>query len=619
MPRRNHAPAIESANSLQTWLYFGLLGEVLDTKIDRAQFRTEDVTGDACFSSSSIGPLLSAWSQQIAQQTWSHDQIALKAWSDRIWNLTWDVRQIVIRTVRALTLHRLSDSPSQSLSRVCLSIAALGEYIVQVLVDVCIHRDVREPNDQNWRHFGYADCGRLVWEMMVAQGWCPHKLAQYDSENKPSIGKLWYFANSRPPRADKTHQKCTVKSCVWLQADVATYQTKHSEENCDCEWYGPAVDKLANGIRCGKQQAVVVNEGFVTGQVHLSLQDISTGMPYVAISHVWADGHGNLTHNTLPQCTLRKIREYVNGLPRQDTSRSMPFWMDTLCLPRYPIEVRRKALQTLNEPFKRATYVLVIDSYLTGVPVKDMEPIEILARVTACDWNQRLWTFLEGRVGRSIWFQFRDRAVNLHDAVMIDWRRTHFNIPSLPSNGVETSMIGAYMGTQIIQDGVVGRLWNEIPSIRIALKTRATSRAADEPLCLGALLGLEMERILASDDAKKMQVLWSLMEKVPVGLVFSNAPKKLTGKGFRWAPSSLMGALDVERWEGSNVLIGELTAKPSSEGLFARLPGLLFPASHEKDTDNGRILVLRSCDAKKVPMIVRSFCSRAGKTNGTNV
>lgn len=70
--------------------------------------------------------------------------------------------------------------------------------------------------------------------------------------------------------------------------------------------------------------------------------------------------------------------------------------MDTLCLPRRPLELRRKALITLNEPFEYATHVLVLDIYLRRLCVETMGSVEILARISSSRWTQPLWMFIEG-------------------------------------------------------------------------------------------------------------------------------------------------------------------------------------------------------------------------------
>lgn len=51
-----------------------------------------------------------------------------------------------------------------------------------------------------------------------------------------------------------------------------------------------------------------------------------------------------------------------------------------------------------------------------------MSVIEVVARIEASSWSQRLWTFEEGRLGRRVWFLFRDRAVELFRLVENGWR-----------------------------------------------------------------------------------------------------------------------------------------------------------------------------------------------------
>ena len=227
----------------------------------------------------------------------------------------------------------------------------------------------------------------------------------------------------------------------------------------------------------------------------------------------------------------------------------MPFWMDTLCLPRMPLELRRKGLLTFGDSFKNATHVLVIDSYLRNLRVSEMDPVELIARIGISKWNQRLWTLCEGRLGKSVWFQFSDRAVNIVE-IMETWRARFSYVPCLPSNDVYDCIIGNYSTTTLFSGEHYGLELQQIPELRSTLSTRATSWKYDEALCLGNIMSLDMNTITNAADEQKMQTFWSLVEKIPVGLAFSHARRKLVSDGYRWAPSSLMGEVETKRYAG---------------------------------------------------------------------
>lgn len=83
-----------------------------------------------------------------------------------------------------------------------------------------------------------------------------------------------------------------------------------------------------------------------------------------------------------------------------------------------------------------------------------------------------------------------------------------------------------------------------------------------------------------------MPTLWRKQARVPTGLVFSKATRKLEQKGLHWAPKSFLGLTPIlggheDSWYGPNNLSRQLTATPSDRGLLMRLPGaMLHPELH---------------------------------------
>lgn len=73
-----------------------------------------------------------------------------------------------------------------------------------------------------------------------------------------------------------------------------------------------------------------INDDDNSGKIKLVAADLDS--PYVAISHVWSDGLGNLTKNALPKCQLLRLSSLVQNLP-QRSSRIDRFWLDTICVP----------------------------------------------------------------------------------------------------------------------------------------------------------------------------------------------------------------------------------------------------------------------------------------------
>jgi hypothetical protein len=571
----------EIGGFLQAWLYQGLLSQFLGQPVDLRLFQRaqEESHGPVQFTSKHLGDMVSARSVQVIEEEWSLYQSNLESWKDRLDACLLLARDVVLRLV-----HSLDGQPEDPLSLVCLSVAVLGEYLYQSLKDVFIKRGLPGPVRQTWRLVDWADCGMPLIVLMTRRGWCPNKLAAFDAEGLKSISKLWYFANIEPPGARESHSQCTAESCQLLQVDLHEYKASHLNAHCQCPLRGPDPELLANAVQKGLVPLVTLSADCPT-KLNIELADETT--KYVAISHVWADGNGNLEANSLTECHLDQIRTYLDALAGSESRTTLPFWMDTLCLPRHPVELRRKGIVAFNDVFRNASIVLVLDSYLQRLSSKSMSPTDLLARVSISGWTQRLWTFSEGRMGTNVRFQFQDRAVDLFQAVD-QWRETFFRIPALASHEIDLATIGNFSAVRIMPgEFFEGRLL-DLPTLRYALGTRSTSWDADEPICLAGILGLDIGRISQVEDSQRMKVLWSSLRKLPAGLAFSRASRKLTTEGYRWAPASLMGDLKVQRWGGPEPLFAKLDATPSEAGLIMQCPGVLWAARHGNDAKSVR-------------------------------
>ncbi|RMZ92225.1 hypothetical protein DV736_g553, partial [Chaetothyriales sp. CBS 134916] len=305
---------------------------------------------------------------------------------------------------------------------------------------------------------------------------------------------------------------------------------------------------------------------------------------FVAISHVWADGMGNQTDNRLPACILDQLQECVNAVMCKEEANecnvNVPFWIDTLCLPRRPMELRRKGIANMSEAFKGASVVLVMDSYLRDVDSTAISGMEAIARIAVSNWTLRLWTFSEGRLAKRTAFQFRDRAIEplaLVSGGGVEEQQQQIDVFSgSPSDFIMVDILKMYNATATLTAAID---LNNLATLRHSLKTRSTSWQPDEALCLGYILGLDMVKLLEARDSDKMQTFWSIMGPVPLGIAFSDTKTKIQARGYRWAPTSFTGNLEAESWLGPPSLSNKF-AVPSPIGLVSELPALFFNDEH---------------------------------------
>ncbi|OAP60327.1 hypothetical protein AYL99_05329 [Fonsecaea erecta] len=564
------------ASFLQTWLYFGFLSEVTGQLVDSTQFRKETTSGNVRVDSSCLADIVGSWSKLVVEESWSSDPAQMQPWVDHRYGALFHVREIIVNTAAAE-----SRVMPRELMLVCLGIAVLGEYVDQALTEVCRHKGLQPPATQNWWSLLLPNSpADPLLDLMEARGWCPNRIVGLQLRDPRSLGMLWYFANLAPPKAHGEHLDCTPELCTLLQVDLQRYETLHDDKLCRCPFQGPPADTLAAATEKGIVSLVTVAKHPVgSTKVHVTLRERREDCAYVAISHVWADGKGNLSANTLPQCVLRDLQNCANALSSPGVHDDMPFWIDTLCLPREPLELRRKGVAFLSDAFRYATHVLVIDSYLRSFHARSMAPIEVLARILSSDWNRRLWTLSEARLGRRVWVQFKDYAVEIA-GVIERWKNTATRIPCLPSIHVVNHIIEHMAVTTPMSKVRAETTLRQIPQLRLALQTRTTTWGFDEPICLSTVMGVDTRKVVEAPNEQKMQVLWSLVSNIPAGLAFSPATRKLSNSGYRWAPMSLMGDLKLKHpWGGPENLTARHDAKATPRGLEVKLPGILFKAS----------------------------------------
>jgi hypothetical protein len=83
-----------------------------------------------------------------------------------------------------------------------------------------------------------------------------------------------------------------------------------------------------------------------------------------------------------------------------------------------------------------------------NVDSEGCDELEVFARVWCSNWVGRLWTLQEGRLGKRVWFQFRDKAVELKAI----WEA--FTTRPL-SRGADYWHLFRMIATSVLDDGVV--------------------------------------------------------------------------------------------------------------------------------------------------------------------
>lgn len=560
---------------LQNYLYFGLLYEAFGNLCDLSDFlhKNED-SGAVLVTTAPLENLLvhlvSEWKQALESQ----DSHQVQWWSN-LGKITQHIWTIALNTEKRL--YETVVDP-----RIWLSIAELSTTVEEAVRDVFTDLDMEVPKSMffsAWRLPTNPPIGLFLVDAMSKKGWCPIDTRCIDlTTSKP--GTLYYIANLPPPRAHANHSKCSRDRCVEMTINKR-YRTKHDDlcTNTDCKEFENTIDVIR--ILEGDDIPLIVASPNRTEKKDLlfTIVENSPTVDFVAISHVWAEGLGNPHANSLPTCSMQCISTLAGRLPFNSQKTPMPFWIDTICVPIKPEHMRIRAMNRLRRPYQDAKHVLVLDSYLYTQDSASLSCLEILARVLCCIWSRRLWTFQEGRLAKNLWFQFADRAVTMEEVFLgIE--------PTLSSSAIITEMKVAYRGSNPVRNIAVHmniekikREYRPEPTVRDmreSLQARAVSVPSDEALCLFCSMNLDMALVTDLAPEERMPRFWGLVDKIPLGLVFSTAEDKLEQPGLRWAPKSFMGNLESRHWYIEQSLEPRVDGFPTPEGLHMQAPAFLF-------------------------------------------
>jgi hypothetical protein len=593
---------------MQTWLYFGLLSATLGpmwTSGMQQSFLESGPKGERWLNTQCLQSIVADWAGYVAEvpdglrwkaKLWmwqKQDARIASAWFRSIRGLsTIECRDEVHKKYEqfreAMTLIRSVmlfcqrlETEATPLDQV-LALTALGSFLTTTWIRIYQHFYQKPPENLVSLDVGKAMTSTFFHSHMLKMNWCPSDICRI--MGKGGFASLWYHANMRPPRADKDHSACPEEFCLRCQIDkTADYKLSHVKPGCQCglisadlEDLRPVVD--AGGIPVFSLDAENAKKD---AQQTLNVQD-SKSAPYVAISHVWAEGLGNKTDNALHSCQLvGRLFDLVRRLPVPE-AHSRALWIDTICVPVYKRdgELHAKAMNMMKDTYRSAAEVLVLDAYLQSFQIKDASPLEAFSRVVNSSWMQRLWTLQEGRLAQTLYFQFQDGPVELgviYSAIPMR------SFPARPELTVATEVTMGYLAskfhlhkeTQKIHDV----LFEGLLAARNAVMFRALSEPSDEARCLATLLDLDPKRIGDAPEDKRMEALWESFPLVPVSLVFSQAPNKLSTPGFHWAPSTFCGPVAQnlhDWWAGPDHLWTKMEAVPTRLGLLVQLPGLFL-------------------------------------------
>jgi hypothetical protein len=430
---------------MQSWLYFGLIDEILGSHTNRSAFF---VCAETLKSQQ-----LACDSIDIRVHNFLDEQLAL-------YQELENERKKTIQETRSEYIHRcLShafkkcsefeaiDVPADSaLPPVCLSVRLLLLHLQRRFKHLSLKLSASTPLSSTTS----TPLVQMLLERGRTSGICMRTL--YSNGLAFDHATLYYLTSLKRRSDANQHHTCTKTYCQVGDALRADPKAHHRQDGCPCLKRSPPIEKIVKLIRKGDIPLISMTRDAI-GCIQLNVVKCAVDTPYVAISHVWSDDQLCSESNGLYQCQLEWLADSISripqnsrrsalylGLSKRQRPKSQLFWLDTLCVPigdTY-IKVKQQAIDQMDLVYAGASKVLVLDSELQKIYVGKQEitvprrhratsswwlditevPAEkdllmVAAYIFRSNWMSRAWTLQEGYLARDCVLQLSDASVEI--------------------------------------------------------------------------------------------------------------------------------------------------------------------------------------------------------------
>lgn len=415
---RDEVPSLsDAAPFLQAWLWFGLLDNIFDivgVELEPLHFVVDDESLGQRLSTHALHRYFWYWATSEATASDSdreHHADLIKAYIDEAFSVlnAYIVEQAVPRSSATSESQNISKQIKildDDSSNVLLGIALLAEAL-----------DTARMTVYRRYHEGWSKLcpeTRSIRTSLLEAGWCSREIERIMNHFGSACVTLSVFLCRIDRRVfGKDHSKCTTNECRHEKIDYDKYRPAHVSPTCLCCVVAPryaSFKQMDRAVCTGKVPVVTFSRKDIFGY-RLDIHSVSMKEKpecFVAISHVWSDRLGNLHDNALPECQLLRLQSLVNAL-YPNRRADVPFWMDTICVPR-DRTARALAITNMHNIYEKADKVLVLDSSLLSVS-SFVAPVELFCRIMLAPWSSRLWTYHEGALAVRLYFQLADSAI----------------------------------------------------------------------------------------------------------------------------------------------------------------------------------------------------------------
>ncbi|KAG8162405.1 hypothetical protein KVR01_008170 [Diaporthe batatas] len=556
-------PFNEFAAFLQSWLYFGVLAVCLGRN-DLSGFIKVNSAGEKVLNTTLLIPFVQEWYDGKFQR---HMEIpdSRAGFALEFRELTGVLDSVAKHTDRLTRFGKKDAGPlGAALFRICVSINLVQSVLRSAVFElgrlvVGTFNYTPMPDPLGTGYFSVYPAGSELRGHLVRRGWCPNKIRNM-SQSLGLEGLMMASMIQKDASVSAAHARCLDSVCVANQIQAGTFVPKHADEYHNqgiCGGIG-LPRGTAEKILLGTNSFPVVRFWLGSnreGPRHRRMEAVpfQDGLKYIAISHVWSDGLGDETGNTILACqydrleallaevrSMETIRESGNEKP--DDAWSPHFWLDTICVP-HERAARRLACARMASSYECADTVLVLDAELQAWSYNSESATdeEALFRIVSSGWTTRVWTLSEGILAKRLVFKLAD--------TMFDYAACGDRLRLKKMKGLgRFDTIPALLYNDLRQMRSIDRMdaAQKLITAMSYTQSRRTSHAGDEIISIAVLMGMNHIEELCDQPtwAGKMMLFLEMMPELPLRLLFSSGPR-ITETGFRWAPAALNSDLGI--------------------------------------------------------------------------
>lgn len=294
------APRGDVESFCQTWLYFGLLAEVLGFN----SLATAQPSGPEAHVGRDIAAL---HSDSMIEENGVRYLTGARA-IQSVPQILEAVRQAPNLPQRAqhlaecmtFTFSFLNSIQPPFNQTIKFSIAALGELLTFVLRNALTTSSMTGPvpvMGYPW-YRGYLPVGGELEITMLSRGWCISEVEKIRVLYQ-GLNTRHFLSRLKSPTPYRDHSACSRNSCTAFQLDPKIYRPAHTHEDCSCNHINVDIE-IVMDILVRTQTFPVLNVNLGDGDLQnlvISVEEHQPDIPYVALSHV---GSPLWNHETLP-------------------------------------------------------------------------------------------------------------------------------------------------------------------------------------------------------------------------------------------------------------------------------------------------------------------------------